>query len=64
MAFARAVADVLGDPQVQEWSRQFAKREISEKDWTDNLVNHAEAQGRDDLDDVYAAAVERVQEAP
>ncbi len=59
IAFARAVAEEMGDVKVKDWAQQFADGKISEKQWISRLTNHAAAT-RDNLDDVFARATQRM----
>jgi len=59
IAFAKAVAEEMGDTKVKEWADQFESGKISEKQWISRLTNHASA-SRDSLDDVFARATERM----
>ena len=62
IAFAHAVAEEMGDTKVKDWADQFANGKISEKQWISRLTNHAAAT-RDNLDDVFARATERMGKA-
>jgi len=62
IAFAKAVAEEMGDTKVNEWAAQFESGKISEKQWISRLTNHASA-SRDSLDDVFARATERMAKA-
>lgn len=59
VAFAKAVAEEMGDIKVKEWATQLAEGKISEKQWISRLTNHA-AGTRETLDDVFARATERM----
>jgi len=59
IAFARAVAEELGDAKVKSWAQEFADGRISEKQWISRLTSHA-ASSRETLDDVFARAQERM----
>jgi len=59
IAFAKAVAEEIGDNKVKGWAQDFADGTISEKQWISRLTNHAAA-GRETLDDVFARATERM----
>ena len=59
IAFAKAVAEEMGDTKVKEWADQFESGKISEKQWISRLTNHASS-SRDSLDDVFARATERM----
>ncbi len=62
IAFAKAVAEEMGDTKVKEWADQFESGKISEKQWISRLTNHASS-SRDSLDDVFARATERMAKA-
>jgi len=62
IAFAQAVAEEMGDTKVKDWADQFANGKISEKQWISRLTNHAAAT-RENLDDVFARATERMGKA-
>ncbi|GAI38929.1 unnamed protein product, partial [marine sediment metagenome] len=53
IAFAKAVAEEMGDTKVKGWADDFAQGKISEKQWISRLTNHAAA-GRETLDDIFA----------
>jgi hypothetical protein len=62
VAFAKAVAEEMGDTKVKDWADQFANGKISEKQWISRLTNHAAA-SRETLDDVFARATQRMAKA-
>ncbi len=57
--FAKAVADELADPEMSGWQEKYAYGDIDEPEWVNRLTTWAAAKGYDDLDDIYARAVER-----
>jgi len=59
IAFAKAVAEELGDLDVKKWAQELADGKISEKQWISRLTNHAAAK-YDSLEDVFARATERM----
>ncbi|MBA7654782.1 hypothetical protein ES703_62675 [subsurface metagenome] len=59
IAFAKAVAEELGDLDVKKWAQELADGKISEKQWISRLTNHAAAK-YDNLEDVFARATERM----
>ena len=59
IAFARAVAEEMGDIKVKEWAGEFTDGKISEKQWISRLTNHAAAT-REDLDDIFSRATKRM----
>ena len=59
IAFAKAVAEEMGDTKVKDWADQFADGKISEKQWVSRLTNHAAAT-KESLDDVFGRATERM----
>lgn len=59
IAFAKAVAEEMGDNKVKEWANDFANGKISEKQWISRLTSHASS-SRDSLEDVFARATERM----
>jgi len=59
IAFAKAVAEEMGDTKVKDWAQQFADGKLSEKQWINRLTNHAAA-ARESLDDVFARAADRI----
>lgn len=59
IAFAQAVAEEMGDLKVKEWAHEFADGKISEKQWINRLTTHATST-RDNLDDIFARAGERL----
>ncbi|MBA7607434.1 hypothetical protein ES703_14593 [subsurface metagenome] len=58
-AFAKAVAEEMGDLKIKQWAQDFADGKISEKQWVSRLTNHAAA-GYDNLEDIFARATERM----
>lgn len=59
IAFARAVAEELGDTKVKGWAEDFANGKISEKQWISRLTSHASTT-YDSLDDVFERAQQRM----
>lgn len=61
IVFAQAVAEELGDKEVNGWAKEFAGGKITEKQWISRLTTHVAA-GRDTLDDIFARAEQRIRE--
>lgn len=59
IAFAKAVAEELGDTKVKQWAEDFAAGKISEKQWVSRLTNHASA-NYDNLEAVFDRATQRM----
>lgn len=59
IAFAKAVAEEMGDTKVKQWAQDLADGKISEKQWISRLTNHASA-NYDSLDEVFARATQRM----
>lgn len=59
IAFAKAVAEELGDTKVKGWAEDFANGKISEKQWISRLTSHASTT-YDSLDDVFERAQQRM----